>query len=106
MIANTGVTAESSARTIDVLLEEGRVFDPSAAFVAQANISDPSIYERARRDPEAFWEGFARELHWYRKWEKVLDWQPPNARWFVGGQTNISYNDALFSNGFFLCLIV
>ncbi len=92
MTANTGSTAEASAKTIDVLLEEGRVFDPPAAFAAQANVNDPAVYERARRDPEGFWADFARQLHWYRKWERVLDWQPPDARWFVGGQTNVAYN--------------
>jgi len=92
MTANIGSTAEASAKTIDVLLEEGRVFDPPAAFAAQANVNDPAVYERARRDPEGFWADFARQLHWYRKWERVLDWQPPDARWFVGGQTNVAYN--------------
>jgi acetyl-CoA synthetase len=55
-------------------------------------VSDPSIYERAAADPEAFWESFARELEWIRPWNKVVDWQSPNAKWFVGGKLNVSAN--------------
>ncbi len=55
-------------------------------------MSDPSIYERAAADPEAFWESFARELEWIRPWSKVVDWQSPNAKWFVGGKLNVSAN--------------
>jgi acetyl-CoA synthetase len=75
-----------------VLLHEGRRFDPSAEFRAQANASDPDIHERASADPETFWEKFASELEWFRPWEKVLEWKPPHAEWFVGGQLNASYN--------------
>ncbi len=70
---------------IDALLTEDRRFPPSAAFRAAANISDPEVYARAARDPEAFWAGFARELEWMRPWDSVLKWDPPNARWFDGG---------------------
>ena len=76
----------------DDLLREDRSFAPPAAFRAKANVADESIYAEAERDPEAFWARFANELHWFRKWDKVLDWQPPHAKWFVGGQLNISYN--------------
>jgi acetyl-CoA synthetase len=76
----------------DDLLREDRSFAPTGAFRAQANVSDPNIYAEAERNPEAFWARFASELHWFRKWDKVLDWQPPNAKWFLGGQLNISYN--------------
>ena len=48
-------------------------------------------YERSLRDPEGFWADEARELEWFRPWEKVLEWKPPFARWFVGGQLNASY---------------
>jgi acetyl-CoA synthetase len=60
--------------------------------VAQANIKDPKIYEEATAAGAKFWEGPASELHWFRKWDKVLDWKPPYAKWFAGGQINISYN--------------
>ncbi len=74
------------------LLREDRTFAPSADFRSRARISDESIYAEAERDPDAFWEKFANELEWSRRWDKVLDWQPPHARWFVGGQLNISAN--------------
>ncbi len=51
------------------------------------------LYRRAEQDPEAFWGDIAeREIHWFEKWTKVLDWQPPFAKWFVGAKTNVSYN--------------
>ena len=80
------------AGSIDALLQEERSFPPPPAFAAAANIADPAIYERAAQDPAAFWAGLAEELHWFRPWDSVLDWQPPFARWFVGGQLNAAYN--------------
>lgn len=77
---------------ISDLLKEERTFRPSPEFVAQANVSDPSIYEVARKEGPKFWERFANELHWFKKWDSVLEWTPPYAKWFVGGKTNISYN--------------
>jgi acetyl-CoA synthetase len=77
---------------IDALLKEDRRFPPSAAFRAAADVSDPEIYARAARDPEAFWAGFARELEWMRSWDTVLEWKPPHARWFDGGKLNASAN--------------
>ncbi|HEX4348327.1 MAG TPA: AMP-binding protein, partial [Vicinamibacterales bacterium] len=74
------------------LLKEDRTFPPSAAFRAQANARDEAIYADAERDPQAFWAKFAGELDWSRTWDQVLDWQPPNARWFVGGKINASAN--------------
>ncbi len=74
------------------LLREDRTFPPSTEFRAAAHVSDDSLYAEAERDPEAFWAGFAGELEWFRKWDRVLDWQPPNARWFVGGTLNASVN--------------
>ena len=54
---------------------------------------DAAVYEEAERDPEAFWAKFASELEWSRKWTQVLDWSnPPHAKWFVGGQINVSVN--------------
>src|SRR5205807_1476466 len=50
------------------------------------------IYADAERDPEAFWAKFADELEWSRRWDRVLDWQPPHAKWFVGGRLNASVN--------------
>ena len=50
------------------------------------------VYEEAARDPEAFWERFARELEWSAPWHRVLEWNPPHANWFVGGKINASVN--------------
>ncbi|MFL5395697.1 MAG: acetate--CoA ligase [Myxococcales bacterium] len=77
---------------IDVLLQENRKFAPSEEFRRGALLSDPSIYEAAARNPEAYWAKQAESLHWFQKWNKVLEWDPPRAKWFVGGKINISYN--------------
>jgi acetyl-CoA synthetase len=68
------------------------IFPPGKKFRDEASVKDESIYKRAKRNPEAFWEGFAKELHWFRRWRKVGDWKPPHSRWFVGGKLNVSYN--------------
>jgi acetyl-CoA synthetase len=49
------------------------------------------MYNRSIKDPEGFWAEEARKLEWFKTWEKVLDWQPPYAKWFVGGELNASY---------------
>src|SRR5215467_1879480 len=81
---------------IESLLKEQRVFPPSSEFASKANIKDAREYEaiqkQAAEDPERFWSGIASELHWFSKWDKVLDWDLPFAKWFVGGKTNVSYN--------------
>jgi acetyl-CoA synthetase len=82
----------SSHPEIDALLHEGRTFPPSPDFRARARVNDPGVYDRAAADPEAFWADFARELEWMQPWTQVLDWQPPHAKWFVGGRLNISAN--------------
>jgi acetyl-CoA synthetase len=74
------------------LLREDRTFPPSAEFRQHALIHDDSIYAEAERDPDAFWARLAGELEWSRKWDKVLEWNPPHAKWFVGGQINASAN--------------
>jgi acetyl-CoA synthetase len=74
------------------LLREDRAFPPPAEFRAQAHVKDEDIYADAARDPEAFWATFASELEWSTPWQRILDWQPPHAQWFVGGQLNASVN--------------
>lgn len=73
-------------QSIEGLLQEERKFSPSPSFQEQANINDPSIYEKASQDPEAYWADWASKLSWMKPWEKVLDWHPPYAKWFVGGE--------------------
>jgi acetyl-CoA synthetase len=82
----------ANTKTIAALLEEERTFPPPHEFKENANINDPRIYEIAARDPEAFWAKAAEELDWFKKWEKVLEWDPPWAKWFIGGKLNASYN--------------
>ncbi len=85
-------TPSGPRKEIDALLDERRTFVPPSTFSDVANVSDPGIYDRAGADPEAFWESFARELEWIEPWSKVLEWNPPNAKWFVGGKINASVN--------------
>jgi len=81
---------------IESLLKEQRVFPPSPQFSAKAHIPSIEAYrailKRAADDPEAFWSEIASELHWFQRWQKVLEWNLPFAKWFVGGRTNLSYN--------------
>jgi acetyl-CoA synthetase len=77
---------------LEALLEEKRRFPPSEEFRRQANWNDPDIYRRAREDPEGFFAGLAERLDWFRRWDRVLEWNPPWAKWFVGGQLNAAYN--------------
>ncbi|HEV3123048.1 MAG TPA: acetate--CoA ligase [Candidatus Dormibacteraeota bacterium] len=79
--------------TIEALLEENRTFAPSEEFRARARVSDDSLHREAEADPEAFWARQAEHyLTWYRRWDRVLDWQMPFARWFDGGALNASVN--------------
>jgi acetyl-CoA synthetase len=50
------------------------------------------LYKQSIEDPETFWANAAKELHWFKQWDKVLEWDLPWAKWFVGGQMNLSYN--------------
>ncbi|CAA9460498.1 MAG: Acetyl-CoA synthetase [uncultured Rubrobacteraceae bacterium] len=69
-----------------------RRYEPPQGFAENAIVSDPSIYERTKEDPDAFWEECARDLHWFKEWDQVLKWDAPEVEWFVGGKTNVSYN--------------
>jgi len=79
---------------IEVHWREEEYIEPPASFVAQANLTDPTIYERFNLDnfPHYFTE-YAELLDWYQKWDRVLDdSNPPFWRWFTGGQINAAYN--------------
>ena len=79
---------------IDSVLHEDRRFPPPASFAAKARLADEASYRRLYREsiemPEVFWDRVARELPWMSPYSKVLDWQPPDARWFLGGKLNAS----------------
>ncbi|HZE73494.1 MAG TPA: acetate--CoA ligase [Pyrinomonadaceae bacterium] len=81
---------------IDSILTEERVFPPPPEFSAHAHIKSMAELEQLRSeasaDPEKFWARMAEELHWFKKWDRVLEWNAPHAKWFLGGKTNLSYN--------------
>jgi acetyl-CoA synthetase len=83
---------EETKGGIDALLKEDRYFPPSAEFANLANVQDPDVYEKAEADFEGFWADWAEELSWFKKWDQVLQWDPPFAQWFTGGEINVSYN--------------
>jgi len=88
--------ADQTSGAIDSVMKEERVFPPPADFVTKARINSQEQYEQmwkqAAEDPEGFWGKLAGELHWFKPFDKVLEWEVPFAKWFVGGQTNVSYN--------------
>jgi acetyl-CoA synthetase len=81
---------------INSLLREERVFSPPTSFSQQAHFKSREeydrIYQRSIEDPEGFWAEVASELHWFKKWDRVLEWNEPFAKWFGGGEINVSYN--------------
>jgi acetyl-CoA synthetase len=82
----------STSKPLEALLDEGRTFPPSEEFRQQANVNDPGVYDKAAQDPDGFWAAAAEEFEWFQKWDKVLEWNPPWAKWFVGGKMNVSVN--------------
>jgi acetyl-CoA synthetase len=85
------MSAEPEA-AIENLYFEQRTFPPPSEFAAQANAADASIYQRAEADWQGWWAEQAGHLRWMRGWDTVLEWTPPHARWFVGGQLNVADN--------------
>ncbi|MBP7630924.1 MAG: acetate--CoA ligase [Acidimicrobiales bacterium] len=88
----TDATNSGDATIEDYLLEE-RTFPPPADFAAAAMVSSAALHREAEADRLAFWARQATELvQWSRPWDTVLEWDLPYARWFVGGQLNVSEN--------------
>src|SRR5918994_2583989 len=79
-------------KAIEVLLNEKRNFPPPPRFKKTANFRNASVFNSARRNPQAFWAKAAKELDWFKPWKKVLEWKTPWAKWFIGGKLNASYN--------------
>jgi len=77
--------------SLENLLDEDRLFPPSAEFAAQAN-AQPELYDQAEKDRLAFWDVQANRLTWHTPWNKTLEWKSPFAQWFVGGKLNASVN--------------
>jgi acetyl-CoA synthetase len=90
------MSEQKGQSAIDSVLREGRVFPPPEAFARAARVSGRArydeLYQRSVEDPEGFWAEMAGRLHWMGPWSKVLDWQPPLAKWFVGGKLNVADN--------------
>lgn len=98
--------SDSPSGKISNVLNETRIFPPSSSFSQQSSIGSmaqyQAIYDTSIQDIEGFWAKEAREhLHWFKPFETTLEWDEPFAKWFVGGQTNVSYNclDAHVNNG-------
>ena len=81
---------------LDSTLRENRVFPPPAEFSAKAYIKSLEEYEahvpRVHRRSGGVLGARGRGLHWFKPWDKVLEWDLPWAKWFVGGKINLCYN--------------
>ena len=95
----------ADSQNIESTQQENRLFPPPQAFVDKARLKTRAEYDRMYREsidePEKFWGKQAESLAWFKKWDKVLDWKPPYAKWFVGGKINVSHNclDAQIEKG-------
>ncbi len=82
--------------SIESLLKESRVFPPDEEFASKAHVRSleqyRALYEESIANPDSFWAEMAKSLHWFAPPQTIVEWDPPHARWFVGGTTNISYN--------------
>ncbi len=86
-------TADTPYDTIDALMAENRRFPPSEEFKANALVTGTFLYDEAAEDDAGFWARQSEALlDWAEPWHTIVDWQLPNAKWFVGGRLNVSYN--------------
>ena len=85
---------EKAAGRVASVMQEDRVFPPSAEFSSRARIGSladyQKLYDEAKRDLEGFWHARAQAIPWMKPYSKVLHWEAPVAKWFVGGHTNAS----------------
>ncbi|MDF2705205.1 MAG: acetate--CoA ligase [Nonomuraea muscovyensis] len=84
-------TPGTEPQALSNLLQENRRFAPPAELAAAANVTE-AAYGEAAADRLAFWEGAANRLSWTTRWDTTLEWNPPFAKWFVGGRLNVAYN--------------
>jgi len=96
LVTPVGAQLSGASQDIDSTLHENRAFPPPPYFSAKAHIGSLDeyrvLYQKSIKYPEEFWAEAAENLHWFRRWDKVLEWNPPWAKWFVGGKLNLSYN--------------
>ena len=82
--------------SIQSMLIENRVFPPPEDFARQAHVKNIEQYQQlwnhAKDDPEGFWAEQAKIIDWSQPWSKVLQWNPPEVKWFVGAKTNACHN--------------
>ena len=83
---------EPKSGQFEALLQEERRYPPSREFTERANWSEEEIYQRAGQDPEAFWADMAQGVDWFKPWTQVVEWNLPEAKWFVNAELNVSYN--------------
>jgi acetyl-CoA synthetase len=83
---------EFNRGSIETLLHEERRYSAPPDFSLSSRWNDPAIYERAHQDPEGFWAEMAKEIDWFKPWDRVLEWDLPWAKWFVGAKLNVAYN--------------
>jgi acetyl-CoA synthetase len=89
-------TDAKNQSAIDSVLRELRIFPPPPEFSRRAHVPSRArydeLYRRSVDDPEGFWGEMAGRLRWLAPWQRVLDWQPPFAKWFVGAKLNVADN--------------
>ncbi len=98
-MSNHAEPAVTESASIESVLHENRVFQPpegvssriGGAYVKSLD-QYHALYKRSIEDPDGFWSEAAGELHWFAPWSSVVEWKLPDAKWFVGGQTNVCYN--------------
>ena len=85
-----------SKKVDEVLLKINKVYNPPKKVLEKALLTKEQfdeMYKKSIEDPEGFWAELAeKELHWYKKWDKVFEWNFPYYKWFIGGKINITYN--------------
>ncbi|GIH63969.1 acetate--CoA ligase [Microbispora siamensis] len=87
----TETPGQETQETLSNLLSETRRFEPPADLASAANVT-ADAYEEAAQDRLAFWERAAERLTWAQRWDTTLEWEPPFAKWFIGGKLNVAYN--------------
>ncbi|MBE3008612.1 acetate--CoA ligase [Microbispora sp. NEAU-D428] len=87
----TETPGQETQETLSNLLSETRRFEPPADLASAANVT-ADAYEEAAQDRLAFWERAAERLTWAERWDTTLEWEPPFAKWFIGGKLNVAYN--------------